>query len=206
MRLLLVLLLPNTIFSQQAYDLYKIVDSLKPQTRAIMEYLNVPMRKNIRLDGRFSFVVDSSLPVYMAEFRTFQSEDRYRLDSKFPWARYYSFPIIAISPKMDSIFKNIKIVGRVARVFAFSAIVHELCHFYQKTFLDNPLVVKEHASPEDKVQYMNQPTEREAYLVGAFYYLQEVQPSIIDQILGDKQYTQEKQRQLIIDAYLLSLR
>jgi hypothetical protein len=158
--LLCTLLTFETSFSQTQVE----VDELKDETKNIMQLLQIDLRDSLQNDGTLKIEVMKSWDQHKDAGAYFNFSNSFKVVDANSNVVSYLKPEIFIRPVFDSVLKEQNDTSKIAEIYAKSILVHELTHFFQKTTYKVGKTYK-------VVDPINDPVEKEAYAVQAFYFL-----------------------------------
>lgn len=169
--LLLALTASQYTFAQKADSLISIpdIDSLKAEVLEIMSILEIPVRKNVHLDGRLQ-ITASDMGDVRGQFVPIMIENGHLDSSEYyyplAWLRFH-YSIVYDLQRRDTSMRYYD---------ALSVVAHELAHYY------NPHVAMRQSILDsiDRRAYANLPVEYKATAVQGFLFLRRYKPELIE--------------------------
>ena len=189
-----LLLACNKSYSQRIdyIKMDKRIDrSLLMESNRIMRILKFPLRTTINRDGMLGLVVKRGSKYLDASF----NNPFYDVLDQYDKNRVYQAPFILITELCLDISTKARDTTRLFYIRSRETIVHELTHYLQSTF-DTKTV----DAQKDFKGYVSNPTEFEAYSVGAYYFLENYNKAELMRIMI-KNITVEHKCQLLINAF-----
>ena len=190
------------IFSKVSYSQSEIdkivfdITKFKLEASLIMSKLGIKQRINFSMDDTLKLFIDTSLSVFNAKFGTLKEKGVISPDDlRF---RYYLTPVIKVSPLMNLVITKSRDTTSLARLKAYSIIIHEIVHYLQETWDNESYFVLQ--SKEDEKLYISQPSEKEAYAAGSYFYLKINHKMVLNKIMLSSVSVQKK-FEMLINAY-----
>lgn len=172
---------------------------LLPEAKAIISFLQIPIRDSIKYDGRIKTKISDSLYFFKKGFGIFYADSGYSVIDTFMATRIYPYPTLVVARDIDSILSESIDTSIYWETYAKGVVLHELTHYLQTTY--NPIkgVDRSKLRVED---YVKLPDEKEGFSVLSYYFLQTLAPDILLSINKSPLSIDEK-REAIIDAYFI---
>ncbi|MDP3431386.1 MAG: hypothetical protein Q8T04_00255 [Bacteroidota bacterium] len=163
--------------------------------------MNIEKRQNISRDGELRVVACDKLTGYNANFKI-QSGSKGILNQDNPDSMFYLDPYILTSNDLKSILTNESKDSKFEVLKAYSVIVHELTHYYQKgefAYIHGNKYIKYNES-NDK-EYVSQLSELDAHAVQSYFFVKNINPKGLEKILSHSSVQVIKER--LINEYRL---
>lgn len=193
MKSVIVLFLTFFTISSSA-QLTKNVNNFKEQTFKIMNILSIPIRTHLEKDDSITIKLKNDFSLN-AEFARNEIAFVIKNGILDTAGRWYINPYINITPPLDSIISNTIDTSKKVYNRACVSIIHELTHYFQKTYFIGDYF--EPINNSDYKKYISQQIEFEAYAVSSYYYLRKFKNKKLKKIIRMKTNTNEKFKALI---------
>ncbi|MBK8698098.1 MAG: hypothetical protein IPN29_00320 [Saprospiraceae bacterium] len=172
----------------------KILNGFKKETVRIMNILSIPMRTHLEKDDSLIIILknDFSLNARFDQDKIGFIQRNGVIDTG---GRWYISPKIFITPLLDSIISKKIDTSKNVYARANSAIIHELTHYFQKTYFEG-----DYFEPSNNLEYnkyITQQIEFEAYAVNSYYYLNIFKKKKLKKIMRTHMSMNERLRHLI---------
>lgn len=179
-----------------------LFETLKSETVAIMQYLKIEIRPNISKDGELILLATDTLIGYNSKFYTDRGSKGV-FYSESPDSMYYLDSYILTSESFKQIVQNKVKSSAYEKIKAYSVVVHELTHYYQKgefAYLNGNKYIKYNGN-NDK-EYVSQLAELDAHAVQAFYFLKNInQIGLVNNIFKTNSQNIQAIKEKLIDEY-----
>jgi len=172
-----------------------VVINIVPETKEILNVLHIRSRADVNKDGQLKIIPDPTAAPFGAHFR----EGLNMHDNANPIKRYYLSPAILLSNETIIMFQRAKRTDK-SYLFACSALVHELTHYYQEILVpDNYFDDKD---GKHMKAYILQPSEFESFSVQSYYFIKHNDINLLNKIMNSNQPLDRK-KELLINAFLV---
>jgi len=179
----LVIFLSMIVFKTYSQDELRFVKMDKSidrqlllEARDIMNILKIKVRSTLRFDGQIELSIKKGSHYLDASFNNNFGND---FLAEYDVNRVYKAPFLIITELCLNISNKTKDTTVFYYTRARETIVHELTHYLQASF-DMTKV-----DPKSNLKgYISEPTEFEAFSVGAYYFLQHTNKNELTRIMG----------------------
>lgn len=171
-----------------------LLDQLLIEVQDLMTKNNLPQRKKQAISAdslKLSFLIEKRRAQYDAAFGA-EKQLHHNTDNSLS---LYINPKIKISQFLDSIIFKKKESSKLIYYKCLSIIAHEIVHYLQD--VDTTYISIKNA--KDLGEYITQPFEFPAYIIGAIFFLKNFDSTSLIEI--NKIKNTRKQRELLINKY-----